>query len=107
MPADHDGAGTPQGRAWPWTLDFVALARIGDSPADSSPGGKRLSAGALAGMLAGQLPPGPDLAAWLVPHTPHHQAAPLPEPAPDRPRHLSVDHPVRRTFTAAPHAHPL
>jgi hypothetical protein len=68
MPADHDGAGTPPGRAWPWTLDFDALAHIGDdSPADSSPGGKRLSAGALAGMLAEQLPPGPDLAAWLAP----------------------------------------
>jgi Domain of unknown function (DUF222) len=93
MPADPVGAGAPQGLTWSWALDFDTLARcIGDdgssndgsggSP-DGGPGdeeatqqavldavaehgGERIPAGALAGQIAEQLPPGPDAAAWLA-----------------------------------------
>ena len=85
MPADPDDAGAPQGLSWSWELDFGALARcLGDDGSlDGDPGdeeaaqqavlaavaehgGDRLPTGTLAGMVAEQLSPGPDLAAWLA-----------------------------------------
>jgi hypothetical protein len=85
MPADPDDAAAPQGLSWSWELDFGALARcLGDDGSlDGDPedeeaaqqavlaavaehGGERLPTGALAGMVAEQLSPGPDLAAWLA-----------------------------------------
>ena len=85
MPADPDDAGTPQGLSWSWELDFGALARcLGDDGSlDGDPGdeeaaqqavlaavaehgGERMPTGTLAGMVAEQLSPGPDLATWLA-----------------------------------------
>jgi hypothetical protein len=81
MPASGDSAGL----SWSWELDFDALARcIGDDSSSEAGladeeaaqkavldaveehGGERIPAGALAGRIAGHLPPGPDLAAWLA-----------------------------------------
>ena len=96
MPADPGGAGAPQGLAWSGALDFDALTRCTGGPGSpdagtgGSPGGgsgdggdeeaaqqavlddvaehgsERIPAGALAGQMAGHLPPGPDAAAWLA-----------------------------------------
>ncbi len=85
MPADPGGAGAAQGLAWSWQLDFGALVRcLGDDgssdagvkhadPAQDAVlddlderGGERIPAGMLAGRVAEQLAPGPDLVAWLA-----------------------------------------
>ena len=84
MPADLDGAGARQGLSWSWELDFGALIRCIGADGSSAPGladeeparetvpganehgEESVPAGELAGLIAGHLPPGPDLAAWLA-----------------------------------------
>jgi hypothetical protein len=75
MPAQQSGADAPPGLAWSWTMDFDALigglaaAGLGDlgDPGDLTDVGaaERIPAGVLAGRVAEQLAPGPDLAGWL------------------------------------------
>jgi Domain of unknown function (DUF222) len=75
MPAQQSGADASPGLAWSWTMDFDALigslaaAGLGDlgDPGDLTDAGaaERIPAGVLAGRVAEQLAPGPDLAGWL------------------------------------------
>jgi hypothetical protein len=58
--------GGPEGKAPRGGAQDEEAAQLAVLAAVAERGGERVPAGALAGMVAGQLPPGPDLAAWLA-----------------------------------------